>query len=426
MVFVRFSRFYLLSVICLWAPLSYASEDALDLNEAIQRAWTYSPTIAIANSEIDIRQSEEYQVGLLPNPELSIEIENASSLIRHRKRGCDDRETTYSLSQLIELGGKRSARKQIAAFQSSLAAYEMEAVKLDICNDVTKAVVAVLAAQEYVKLAEEQQRIAHDIHSTTSAKVQGGKISSLQEKKADLARVTTTLALEKGRRALEIAKKKLAATWGGEQPDFSEVMYPLFEITPLIDLATLKAQQSNSVEMMKWDMQIATAERVVANEKAQRVPDVVLTAGYVDGDDGGDGLLLGFSMPIPIFDRNQGNICRAKQQLNQLYEKKNESMLQLRIELEEVYDQLLSAYKEGMAYKENILSSARSAFEAAREEYKRGKNDYLELLDAQRMFFDVQEQYINTLVEYHHRKADVNRLVGGCNCELAYKNFEGS
>lgn len=385
---------------------------ALDLEEAVQRAWTYSPTMSIATSEIDIKQAEEYQAGLLPNPGLDIEIDGVDSIVKKRRCGNNDREITYSVSQLIELGGKRSSRKQLAAFQTSLAAYEMEIIKLDVLNAVTKAVVDVAAAQEYLKLAEEQKRIAHEVHSTTSAKVQGGKISSLQEKKAHLSKITASLVAEKAQRTLTLAKKKLAATWGGTQTDFSEVTFPFFEIITPFDLETLIAEQSNNIEVMKWNMEIATAEQVVVYEKTQRVPDVVVTAGYCDYQNDGGGLLFEFSMPIPIFDRNQGNICRAKQQLNQLYERRNEGIVQLRIDLEDAYDQLISAYKAGVSFKENILSSARQAFDAAREEYAQGKNDYLELLDAQRTLFEVQEQYINTLIDYHHRKADVKRLGG--------------
>ena len=404
------SRLCVILAVYFMFPMTLAFGNVLDLDEAIQRTLTYSPTIAIANTEIDVKQAGEYQARLLPNPEFAVEVDGADNIVRKR-RNDNDQEITYSLSQLIELGGKRLARKQIAAFQTSLAAYDMELVKLDLVNAATKAVIDVIAAQEYVKLAEEQLRIALEVHTTTSAKVQGGKISSLQERKAHLAHITASLNLEKAKRGLELAKKKLASLWGAACPDFDGVAYPLFDLAHLDDLCVLIDLQSNSLDAMRWDLQIALAQQILIGEKAQRIPDVVVTAGYYREDNEG-GLLLGFSMPIPIFDRNQGNIIKAKQEINQFYEKKTEGMVQLKFDLEDAYNQLLTAYRQGVTYKENILASARSAFDAAKEEYTRGKNDYLELLDAQRTLFDIQEQYISTLVEYHQRKADVNRLVG--------------
>lgn len=407
-----FLKYRVIFLASLLTSASILNAHVLDLDEAIRRSWVYSPTASIANSEVEIRKAEEYQVSLLPNPQFSVELDGADCCFKGGRGNNNDQEITYSLSQLIELGGKRSSRKRIALFQSSLAAYDAESVKLDLRNEVTKAFVDVMAAQEFVKLAEEQKRIAFEVHSTTSAKVEGGKISSLQETKANLARATAELALEKALRAFTLAKKKLAGLWGATDMDFSEVAFPLYEITPLDALEALLVDQSKNLEMTKWKLQIALAENIVANEKAQRIPDVIVTAGYYNcqGDD--DGLLLGLTLPIPIFDRNQGNICRAQQQLNQLYEMQNEDKIQLRLDLEEAYDELLTAYNQGLSFKNTILASAKTAFEAAVIEYNNGKNDYLELLDAQRTLFEIQEQYISTLVDYHHKKADVIRIVG--------------
>lgn len=87
-------------------------------------------------------------------------------------------------------------------------------------------------------------------------------------------------------------------------------------------------------------------------------------------------------------------------------------MVQLRLDLEAAYDQWMTAYRESQSFKEIILSSAKLAFEAAQEEFNKGKNDYLELLDAQRTLFEVQEQYLDALVDYHQRKSDVERTIG--------------
>lgn len=409
---IRISKFYFLPIIFFSFQWLQASPMILELNEAIQRAYTYSPTVMVANSEIDIKQAEECQARLLPNPTLTVEIDGADSFISKRKNGNDNRDIIISLSQLIELGGKRFTRKQIAAFQSTLTIYESESVKLDVINAVTKAFIDVIAAQENLKLVTEQQRIAQEVFTTTSAKVQGGKVSSLQEKKANLQRISTSLALERAQREFELAKKKLAATWGNPCLDFTEVVFPLFELTCIPALDLLIAQQNQGLVVRIWDMEIAIAEQIIISEKAQRIPDVVVTAGYATYPHDDNSFLFSFSLPIPVFDRNQGNICRAKHELQQLYQRQNESKIQLRIELEEAYNQLLTAYHQGLSFKENILAAAQAAFEAAKEEYTQGKNDYLELLDAQRTLFEVQQQYINTLVDFHYMQADVNRLVG--------------
>lgn len=406
-IFLRLNFFIL--IFCLTIFKVGAHE--LTLEQALLRAWSYSPAMNIATSVREVKEAEQYQASRWPNPIAAIEMDGANNIGKSRKNAYN-REVSYTLSQLFELGGKRRARKQEAAFEASLATYEMESIKLDLYKSIVQGFVDVKAAQEYVNLAQDQQRIAEEVYSVTTAKVQGGKLSSLPQKKADLNRITTSLALEKALRALGIAKKRLALIWGSTDPDFKDVLFALYDSFPPEDLSFLISEQCKSLTRLQWDMQIGMALQVIAGEKAQRIPDLVVTAGYVNCPDDGDGLLLGFSFPIPVFDQNQGNICRAKHLLNILYEKKNEDLLQLRMDLEDAYAGLLTAYKESVSYRESLLPSAKNAFEAAQEEFRNGKNDYLELLDAQRTYFDVQAQYISTLVDYHYQQAEVKRLLG--------------
>jgi cobalt-zinc-cadmium efflux system outer membrane protein len=393
---------------------AFATECSLTLEAALERAWRYSTSLGIAQTEVNVKLSEEYQSSLWPNPIASVEVDDGDSLVFKRNKS-DDKEIYYSVSQLIELGGKRSARQREAACQTNLVLWELEGVKLDLHNLVVKAFIDAMAAQEYVKVAQEQQNTSEKVLSTVSAKVQAGKLSPLQIKKAEIAQATAALALEKAERASIVAKKKLAATWGCSVLDFNEVTFPLFNIELPPSLESLTAQQCQNPEMIKWEVEICAAFEALAREKAQVIPDVVVTGGYVNScGSHNDSWTLGIAMPIPIFDRNQGNISRASQQLCQLYEKQKENLLQLNLALTETYEELVTAYKEGVAVKENILSSAMEAFDTAQEGYSKGKFDYLELLDSQRTLFEIQEQYINTLVEYHHKRADVSRLVGGC------------
>lgn len=392
---------------------------SMTIDEALRRVWLNSPSLMIASDEVGIKQSEEYQAGRLPNPVAAIQVEGANS-IGSSKRNCNDREIFYTLSQLIELGGKRGFRKQEAAYLSSLAMWDMEIARLDLLNEVTKAFVDVAALQETIRFAEDQERIAHEILSTVHAKIEGGKEVQLKARKAEMAKAKATLALEKAKRDLELSKKKLAALWGSSSVDFFEVQFPLYELDSLPDLCLLIDEQAHHLNIW-WNIQISAAEKAIDLEKAQRIPDVVVTAGYVQSQDsGGSGLLIGLQMPIPIFDRNSGNINRAKTLLAQAYDKQVENLLESKVELQEAYADLFTAHKEGLIFKESILLAAEETYNASHEGYQQGKYDYLELLDSQRTLFEEQENYISKLVEYHYKKADVNRLAYINN----FKNWE--
>ncbi|WP_166154151.1 MULTISPECIES: TolC family protein [unclassified Neochlamydia] len=382
----------------------------LTLDEATQRALIYSPAVAIVETAWKVRQSEEYQASFLPNPLASVEIDKANLIGKEKKRA-RDRGFSCNLSQSIELGGKRHLRKQTAGLQTSLAFKEIEVTRLEVSCQVKKAFIEVAAAQEYLRFAQELQLSAQEVFFSTSAKVEGGKISSLKGKKAKLSVLTAHLALEKARNNFENSKKKLALIWGDSRPDFTSVDYNLLEITLVEDLAAFIAEQNDNIATKQWDLQIANADLLIASEKAQRIPNLVVTAGYVSSAEDGEGLLLGFSMAIPIWDRNQGNISKAKHLLKQLYNKRNKDNLQARLQLEAEYAQLLTAYQEGLLYNNDVLPIALATFEGAKQEYLQGKNDYLELLEAQRTLLDVHDKYMHALVDYHQRKIELYRLV---------------
>lgn len=402
----RYCRCLVASFLSLLANLS--AESILHLNTALERAYCSSATLSVAFSEIGIRQSEAYQMSLLPNPLLSIDTFNPDGFAS--KRNCD-REINVTLTQFVELGGKRGLRQREAASQISLALLELEAAQLDISLAVRRAFIETMAAQEYLKAATEQQRIAQEICAAITSQEHVGKVGLLEAKKAEVICATAQRTLNKSQRTFEIFKKKLAALWGSDCPDFNEVSYPLLHVSCLPSLTEFNTRQANNPDLAKWNVKIMAAKQIVALEKAQRVPDIDISAGY-ENDWCGSSWTLGVAVPLPIFDRNQGNIGRAQKELYQLYEIQRDASLKLKIEIAVTYEDLLSAYYDVVAFKNSIRPTASAAFNGAKESFFQGKQNYLELLDAQRTLFEVEEQYIDALTEYHQKKTDLHRLIG--------------
>jgi cobalt-zinc-cadmium efflux system outer membrane protein len=159
---------------------------------------------------------------------------------------------------------------------------------------------------------------------------------------------------------------------------------------------------------------MAIAKEMLDYEKAQRIPDLEVTAGYVSNGGKNDTWTAGLAFPLPIFNFNQGHICKAEHLLHQAYDRKQQSAIDLQIALTAAFEDLRAAYGQGLSFKEHILRVAEEAFEGAQEGYRVGKQDHRDFLEAQRTLFETQAEYIETLVEYHKKKADVERLVGSC------------
>jgi len=123
-------------------------------------------------------------------------------------------------------------------------------------------------------------------------------------------------------------------------------------------------------------------------------------------------LTVGFSVPLPVFDRNQGRIQEAEHRLSKAEQELRNTEVRITTALNTAYQALDAAHSEIMALRQEILPGARSAYDAAREGYRLGKFGFLDVLDAQRTLFGSKNQYLAALANYHKSVADVERLVG--------------
>ena len=113
----------------------------LTLKEAISRALDYNPAVKAAFMEIEARHGEEAQSAVKPNPEFSVDVENFAG--SKDKAGFKAAETTFGLSQTIELGDKRLRRLQAAHLDASLAGWDYEFVRVQVASAAARAFVDV-------------------------------------------------------------------------------------------------------------------------------------------------------------------------------------------------------------------------------------------------------------------------------------------
>ncbi len=135
-MFVRRLAASILAVICALTIATDAhaqSKRYLTLTGALQRALESNPRLTAAERDIGMAARRKLQASAIPNPEISFETDNIFGTGPYRGTGAA--EYTLQLSQLIELGGKRTAR--VAAGSAELEAYrwQREAVRLEILSD---------------------------------------------------------------------------------------------------------------------------------------------------------------------------------------------------------------------------------------------------------------------------------------------------
>jgi cobalt-zinc-cadmium efflux system outer membrane protein len=383
----------------------------LTLREALATALLGSPELAVFSWELRAKEAEVLQAGLLPNPELSTEIEDFGGT--GDRLAFEQTQITVSLAQLIELGGKRAKRLRLAALDRDLATWDYEVARLNVVAGVSKAFTATLAAQQRLQLFGELVGLARRSVAAVATQVKAGATSPVELMRAEAALGRTETQLRQAERDLANARTALAVTWGSATPGFTAVVGDLVPvITPPSVGNLLDAIQSNP-DVARWVTEIEQRTAALAVEKARAIPSLTVGLGGRQFTDNGDkALVAGFSLPLPLFNRNQGNILAADRRLAQAEAARDRATVAVQRALAAAYEDLRAAYAQVVTLRDEVLPKAEGAFAGARDAYQRGLLRFLDVLDAQRTLFETRDQYVQTLAAYHIAAADIERLSG--------------
>jgi len=132
-----------------------------------------------------------------------------------------------------------------------------------------------------------------------------------------------------------------------------------------------------------------------------------------------DQTVFGVSIPIPVFDRNQGNLLEALRRADKARDELSATELRLSNELAQAFERLSAARGELESLKRDILPGAQSAYDAALKGFELGKFSFLEVLDAQRTLFQAKSQGLRALVDVHRAAAEIERILGEAVPEVA-------
>ena len=392
-------------------PLPIEPTGALPLQQAHALALMHSPKLAAFAWEVRAGEARTLQAGLHPNPEIGVEVENIAG--SGDLQGVDGTEVTVALSQVIELGGKRQKRARVAAFERDLAAWDYETARLDVLTEVTQAFIDVLSAQERLAVDAELVRLAEQVLRTAAARVKAGKVSPIEETRARVARSSSRIVFERAQRDLTVAKARLAATWGGARPAFEQAVGNLETLQTIPSAEALALRIEQNPDIARWATAMAQRQATITLAEASRTPDPTIGGGFRYLNESKDhAFVFEVSVPLPVLDRHQGHIQEARYQLAKAEAERRAAAVSVRTALAETYAALSAAFTEASVLRDEVLPGAQRAFEAAREGYRQGKFQFLDVLDAQRTLFEVRGQYIEAFAAYHKAVAALERLIG--------------
>jgi cobalt-zinc-cadmium efflux system outer membrane protein len=383
----------------------------LRLADALALALAESPELTAYSWQVRASEAHALHEALLPNPELDVELEDVAG--RDGFRGTRSAQTTVRLSQLVELGGKRASRREVAAAMTGVAAREYEIKRVDVLADVAAKFVRVLASQQEVSLMESAADLAQDALAAAKRRVGSGKASALETRKASIALARARIDREHAEHELAVARKQLAATWGSAHPIFDRVEGDLFEREKLPSFESLSERMTRGPEIARQVSERKLREAEVALAETKRFPSVRLGAGVRRLEDPDTEVLVAeISIPFPVFDRGQGDTAEARAALQKTDAEHAAATVRLETVLFSLYQELQHAATALDDLEKLVVPEAQEVLRISREGFDQGRYSYVDLVDAQRTFLEVRTEAIETAVTFHTFLLDIERLTG--------------
>lgn len=403
---------FLVSVLLATSSPSKAADTptALTFADALQRAEQHSPTLQAAQHALAAEHGARDQAGLWPNPELSYDHEGRGN---DALTGSDGPSTTIALSQRIELGGKRGARIDIADAGKRRSELALQQTRTELHANLHVRYTELLVAQQRAKLAAEQLALAERTALVVSEKVKAGKVVPLEATKAQISVTSARLEYERATRGVQTAKAAVAALWGGSSSEFADALGDYAQLSNVPELSALQERLRDSPGLRSWQATVDGQQATLAAARAAAFPDVTLSVGQTEFDDLGErSNSIGISIPLPLFDRNQGGKTEALGRLQQLQAQQQAATVQAEVDLQTTWQSLNQARAEADILQRELLPTATAVFAAASEAYRAGKFNLLDVLDAQRTLFAANEQHLQAVITFHQRFAELERLLG--------------
>ena len=383
----------------------------LTLRNAVAMALQANPGLSSALREQEATEGAVVQAGAWPNPTLGFQLEDLRR---------DNRSTTLQLSQPIELGGKRSARVTAAERARDQAGSALAARRAEIRAATVTAFFDVLTAQERLRLAQDSVGLAQTATRAAANRVAAGKVSPLEETKARVAEAGIRVELMQAEGTLRSARQQLAALWGNPSPRFTQVDGAVDQLPAMASAQDIAGKLADAPVVRQARLEVERRKALADLERAKRIPDVTVSLGAKrvpasDGDTGSsrrNQVVLGLSVPLPIFDTNRGNVAEALSREEKARDDLAVAELQLGTEVAQATERLRSAHATAETLQRDALPGAESAYKAATKGFELGKFSFLEALDAQRTLFQVRAQYLLALADAHRAAGDLDRLLG--------------
>lgn len=385
-------------------PGSAVAASPLTWEAAAAQALNQHPRLRAAQRGLEASDGAMLQSRARPNPELSYAQEDTRS---------STRSSTVQWSQTLEINGKRAARMRAAEKERDLSQAELDAAKASLLADVRMAFFGLLAAQQRTALAAQTLDIARNAREAAGKRVAAGKAAPLEENRARVAESSALLEQAQAQATQRVARQHIQSLMGENAPAFTEAQGTLDALPAVPDAQALQEGLEQAPALQQARSVLEQSHAMADLERAKRVPDPTLSLGVKRAQETArNQIVFGVSIPLPLLDSNRGNQLKALRLADQAEDRLQATRLELQAQLYAAREALETSRQQASQLSTQVLPTAQAAYEAASKGFALGKFSYLDVLDAQRSWFDMRNQYLDQLLATHRAAADIDRLLG--------------
>jgi len=398
---------------------SVVESEPLVLSEVLSLVATSNPSLRALDWQNEAARGRLKQAGLWPNPELGAEIEEFG----WDAPGAKESEINLSLAQEFELFGQRGARKGVAQAEIDAIATQTKILAYDLYLDTKWRFYTLVHAQQRLVLSATSEELARDVVENIELRITKGaalqseiielritKGAALQSEilLAKLEVQRAQLILEEAQQEVMSAQVDLAALWNAATTEVRVDADPEPELTGILGrVSSLQAEIDSTRTLIGLDRQSAILRAKKSLAGAEARPSVTLSGG-----DKRPSLILGVSLPLPFFNRNQGTRESLEAELRSLDYEIDRARLETISGLRSNSLKLEQLVKRHYDLDSLLLPTAEEAYKTLQSAYKAGRVPYTQLLEVQRSLNELHFEHNNMLLEIHEQIITLEALTG--------------
>lgn len=411
----------LLCVLTTLVPNLTAAEP-LSLDQVLQEALSSNLRLVAERFNISIAEARIVQARLRANPILSVGgnyLDILGSGFNPATNAAGPTEANARVDYVVERGKKRQERVAVAEAAKAVAELELLNSTRTLVLDVQREFTEVLLAKENLALARASLEAFNRIVGVNRTRVESGDLARVELVRSEVAALQFRNQVRQAELRLRTAKNRLQALLGravfapdfdisGEmrrEPLFSdrqEILKTALSVRP--DLDALRRDQARSVAELRLQL-------------AQGKVDYSVGAGFnrqfgVGGLTSGNSAGVFLSVPLPVFNRNEGEIERARREQSQIEARIRSLQQEIAAEAENAYEQLSTAKTLLETIETEMLDQSKRVREVIEFSYRRGEATFVELLDAQRTFNETMQAFHEARAEYAKSLFTIDSIAG--------------